>query len=472
MIPGRLVLPPLRWRADTEFSHEERAIVDALSFGAGGFILFGGTVESVRTLTTRLRRDAGRPLLIASDLERGAGQQVAGLDELPPPGALATLGDVAVIDGAGALTATQALGVGINWVLAPVADLDAEPANPIVQTRSFGEDAGTAAACVAAWVHGCEGAGAMACAKHFPGHGRTRTDSHAGVPVVDADEETLWRRDMLPFGAAIEMGAGSVMTAHVAYPALDPTGLPATFSSTILGILRDKLGFGGLIVTDALMMAGARLPGGAGEAALTALRAGVDLLLYPDDPAAMVRAVEGAVQEDPAFARRVEQCLARYDLTVRSLDVPMPAEMPEPAGSALAIGDWLLDGPLHRGEPPRLVPPLELVVVDDDTGGPYAASPADYTERLLRARGVPLGAGGSRVVLALAEPRAWKGRAGFSPASRERLAGAADADLVVLFGHVRLAAELPRGVPVLLAWHRQRLMQEAVGRWLAGRLAP
>jgi beta-glucosidase-like glycosyl hydrolase len=293
MNPGRLVFPALRWSDETGFSHENATIGTALGYGAGGFILFGGTPEGTAELTERLNREAGRPLLFAADLERGAGQQIRGLSELPPPRALASLHDPAVLRGAGILTAVEALSVGINWVLAPVADLDVEPDNPIVQTRAFGDDPEAVAASVTAWIVGCEAAGAMACAKHFPGHGRTRTDSHMGLPVVGATAEVL-EADLLPFRAAIGAGASSVMTAHVAYPALDPSGAPATFSKPILDILRRRFGFDGLIVSDALMMEGARGGRSQGEIGLDALQAGVDLLLYPDQPAAVAGALAAA----------------------------------------------------------------------------------------------------------------------------------------------------------------------------------
>jgi beta-glucosidase-like glycosyl hydrolase len=470
MTPGRLVFPALRWRAEGGFRHEAPLIEAALEFGAGGFILFGGSVDDVAELTTRLRREAGRPLLIAADLERGAGQQVNGLDELPPPAALASLDDPAVLRGAGVLTAVEALSVGINWVLAPVADLDIEPENPIVQTRAFGADPERVAASVAAWIVGCEAAGALACAKHFPGHGRTRMDSHDTTPIVEADAATLRRTDLLPFQAAIAAGVSTIMTAHVAYPALDPSGAPATRSAAILELLRRELGFGGLIVSDALMMAGA---GGTAEPTpLAALRAGVDLLLYPADPVATAALLEREAA-GPAGGARIAEALARYEAALAAAPVDLVPERMPPAGSAVAAADWLLSGPLLRGQAPALRAPLELVVVDDDQGGVWPASPNDWTERLLRERGVTLGdgPGGSRVVLAFAEPRASKGRAGFGPESLARLsASVPDAAVVVLFGHPRLAAILPAGPPVLLAWHRQRLLQEAVARWLAARL--
>ena len=181
--PGRLILPALRAAPDGSFAHEAGAIADALDLGVGGFIIFGGNAESVRRLTADLLRRAERPLLIASDLERGAGQQVEGLTEFPPPLALAALDDPDVARWAGAVTAQEARAVGINWVFAPVADLDVLPENPIVQTRAFGDDPNRVATLVRNWIEGCQGAGALACAKHYPGHGRTAADSHITLPV-------------------------------------------------------------------------------------------------------------------------------------------------------------------------------------------------------------------------------------------------------------------------------------------------
>jgi len=469
MTSGRLVFPALRWREDTGFTHEAEAITGALEFGAGGFILFGGTADAVAELTGRLRRDAGRPLLFAADLERGPGQQVQGLDELPPPRALASLGDPAVLRGAGILTAVEALSVGINWVLAPVCDLDVESENPIVQTRAFAEDPVAAGAAAAAWIVGCEAAGALACAKHYPGHGRTRTDSHLELPIVRAEAELLRRADLEPFAAAVGAGVGSVMTAHVAYPTLDPTGAPATFSAPILELLRRELGFDGLVVSDALIMAGALAGRSPEAAAVRALRAGVDLLLYPEAPSEVAAAIAREARSDPVLAARIEVALERYDAALLNVAAAEPIERPPPAGSATAVADWLLVAPLLRGTTPRLQVPLELVIVDDDQGGPWPASPNSWVHDALAARNVPLGQGGSRIVLAFTEPRGYKGWAGFGPASRGMLAREAPrAALVVLFAHPRQLAAIPGDAPVLLAWHRQHLMQEAVARWLAG----
>ncbi len=467
---GRLILPALRWRDDTGFAHEADTIAAALRFGAGGFILFGGQPDAVRQLTAELRARAGRPLLIAADLERGAGQQFPGLTEFPPPAALAALGDPAAIASAAATTAREALDLGVNWVLAPDADLDIEPANPIVQTRSFGADPVAVGAAVAIWVRACQGEGALACIKHFPGHGRTTRDSHDELPTVGADAATLGDTDLVPFGAGVSAGVATVMTGHLRVPALDPTGAPATFSAPILRHLREALGFDGLIVTDALMM-GAATAGAGDDPAVRALAAGCDLLCYPADPEAAYE----AIARSALSGVRIDQSLRRYaDALSRAASGP-PRAAGQRGGEAVArspqIADRLLTQGVVRGSAPTLRTPIELIVIDDDQGGAWPAGPHDLVERALKAAGVPTGIGGSRIVLAFAEPRASKGRAGFGAASLEALRAAANANLVMVFGHPRLAAEVPGDAPVIVAWHRQRLMQEAAARWIEDRLS-
>jgi beta-glucosidase-like glycosyl hydrolase len=468
---ARLVLPALRW--DTERGFDRGAIDRALELGVGGFIVFGLNAiqggrgvpaRTLRALIIDVTARAGRPLLWASDLERGAGQQVAGCSELPPPAALASLEDPAVLRWAGWRTAHEARGVGLNWVIAPVCDLDIEPKNPIVQTRAFGGDPETVGAAAAEWIAGARAAGVMACAKHWPGHGRTTADSHDTVPVVSEPAQLLRDQDEEPFRAAIAAGVDGVMTAHVAYPALDTTGSPATFSAPILGRLRE-IGFEGLVATDALLMEGAA--GNAGRVALEAIRAGCDILCYPTDLDATVAALEGAT--DPALTGRIADSLRRYETAVAGVN-GKGTELREeftPEG----IADLLLARGLRRGTPTRGGAPVAIEVVDDDQGGRWPASPNDHLARKLAdEKGLWIERGGTapfKVLLALAEPRASKGRAGFSAENRARLAHLAPkADLVVLFGHPRLCKEIPGDRPVLLAWHRQKLMQESVARWL------
>jgi len=469
---ARLVLPALRW--DSERGFDRGAIDRALELGVGGFIVFGLNAiqggrgvpsRTLRALIIDITARAGRPLLWASDLERGAGQQIAGCSELPPPAALASLEDPAVLRWAGWRTAHEARGVGLNWVIAPVCDLDREPKNPIVQTRAFGGDPESVGQGVAEWISGARAAGVMACAKHWPGHGRTTADSHDTVPIVAESAQVLRDQDEEPFRAAIAAGVDGVMTAHVSYPALDPTGTPATFSALILGRLRE-IGFDGLVATDALLMDGAGGKG-PGAVALDAISAGCDILCYPTDLEATVAALEGAT--DPAVTARISESLRRYEAAVARVN-GKGVEFQErfaPEG----IADLLLTRGLRRGTPVRKGAPVAIEIVDDDLGGRWPASPNDYlAKKLAEEKGLWVERGEVppfKVLMALAEPRASKGRAGFSAENRARLAHLAPkADLVVLFGHPRLCKEIPGDRPVLLAWHRQKLMQEAVARWL------
>lgn len=478
---ARLVCPALRWRRGSFRSN--RATIDAaLAAGVGGFILFGGTRDAVTALTSALRDIAVRPLLLGSDFERGPGQQVKGLTELPPPAALGYLNDLDVTYACGQITGTEARAVGLTWVFAPVCDLDVEPKNPIVQTRSFGADPQGVGAQAAAWIRGCQEHGVLACAKHFPGHGRTTTDSHEGLPVVDVPALELQQADCAPFAAAVQAGVGSVMPAHVAYPAWDSTGSAATFSKPILGFLRDTLRFDGLVVTDAFIMAGATAAAPEGAAAAAAVTAGCDMLLYPTDWAGVVRALEQVP------ADRADQALERYEKTVTSWGTPSPGAPPRGQPSALDEGqlaehqkfaDSLADRAVHliRGNAPSLTRSLDVAIVDDDVGGPYSIPSRDVFHKTLRDSGFRVGPGrgpGARhsILLVYAEPRSWKGRADLGAASLARLERLVpDAALVILFAHPRLMRQVPGDVPVLCAWHGQALMQRAAARWVVSRSA-
>ncbi len=469
---ARLVFPALRWR-NGSFAHERARIDAALAAGVGGFILFGGTTAAVAALTRALREIAGRPLLIGADLERGAAQQVRGLTDLPPPAALGALDDLEATAAAGVLTAREAAAVGINWVFAPVCDLDVEPANPIVQTRAFGADPARVAAHATAWIRACQEHGVLACAKHYPGHGRTTLDSHEGLPDVTAPRATLERADLTPFQAALEAGVGSVMAAFVSYSAWDPSGRAAGFSPAILDWLRER-GFAGVTVTDALIMGGALAVDTEAAAAVRAVQAGCDALLYPRDFAGVIRALDAAAGSTIPAAR-ADDALARVAAAAARWARLTPADPPDLAAHG-AFADGLADRALAlwRGAAPRIAAPLRISIVDDDVGGPYTVGPRDIFEAALREAGVAVGGRGTgdggRVVLVYAEPRSWKGRALLGERSLGRLRTLVPgADLVVLFGHPRLVAQIPLGPPVLGAWHGQPLMQRAAARWVVAR---
>ena len=466
MRSARLLFPDLRADSDGSFEHQDARIRLCLGLGVGGFILFGGKAAAVAELTRRLRAESSHLILVGADLERGAGQQFVGLTSLPPLAALGALDDMAVIYEAGRITAAEARSVGVDWVYAPVADLSLEPDNPIVGTRSFGPHASAVARQVTAWIYGCRAGGALSCVKHFPGHGRTTSDSHLVLPTVRASESSLVE-DLVPFAAAVEAGVPTVMTAHVAYPALDASGVPATLSSQILSdLLRRQMGFDGLVVSDAMNMGGVAAASGERVAGIRAVAAGVDALLHPDDPEAAAVALDEADALAPA---RLEDALRRVALAADRAVALVPGEAAGSRAWAAAAAQRVVIS--LRGRPPALAGArVRLLTVDDDTDGPYPSPSRDPFPASLRRAGVTVNEGaaardGEHTVLAVyCEPRAWKGRPGLSAGSERKVREALGGDpttLVVLFSHPRLAASLGGGEPVVAAWGGEALMQEA-----------
>jgi len=473
---ARLVFPALRWRSSAGgFAHERPKIDAALAAGVGGFIIFGGNRDAVGALTRELQAQAGRLLLVGADLERGPAQQVQGLTELPSAAALGWLDDLEATSACGMITGVEARSVGINWAFGPVCDLDLEARNPIVQTRAFGADPVRVGEQAAVWIRALQDHGVQGCAKHYPGHGRTTEDSHATLPRVRASAAELQQLDGTPFEYAIRAGVGSVMSAFVAYPNWDPSGRAASFSAEILGYLRSTLNFAGLVVTDALIMAGASAAQAVPAATVGAVAAGCDALLYPNDFRSVVAALDRAVGADIPMVR-ADAALARYDAALAAWGGLPDQGVPDFAGHA-ELADGLADRATHlaRGEPPTIHAPLTVSIVDDDVGGPYTVGPRDIFTRTLQDAGVAIGkretGNGKRVVLAYAEPRSWKGRADLGARSRAALRRLVPgAQLVVLFGHPRLVSQIPGMAPILLCWHGQPLMQRAAARWVISRV--
>jgi beta-glucosidase-like glycosyl hydrolase len=479
MIPwAELVLPALRWDPERGFAPCVPDAERALALGVGGFILFGGEREAIRKLVGDLQAAAPHRLLIASDLERGAGQQAQGLTQLPPLRGLACLGIDAVRESA-RITAREARDLGVNFVFAPVVDLDVEASNPIVQTRSFGDDPEEVGALGAAWIQACQAGGVLPCAKHYPGHGRTLTDSHADLPVVASSRPTL-EADLVPFRMAVAAGVGAMMTAHVAYPALDPSGAPATYSPPIVtDLLRRELGYDGLVVTDALVMEGALQGLDEAQGAVRALQAGCDLLLYPSDVACVAHALEAAAGSGALDADLLEIAAMRRREAVERVAEPLAMgprdlEAHQAQGEAFRVESVQL----LRGALPPAPRAVRVAVVDDDAGGPYPLPPRHAFAEALRARGVRVeeaGAEGVRpaaaplVLLVFCDVKSWKCRAGLSDENAATVAALApDAAAVVLFGHARRLADVPGRGTVLCAWTGDVGMQAAAARRLVG----
>jgi beta-glucosidase-like glycosyl hydrolase len=258
--------------------------------GVAGFIFFGGELETAREGIKKLQDVSDQPLIIASDLEQGLGQQIEGGTIFPPAMAVAaTLKTVRRDDAFPMLKklytafAAEARYTGINTILAPVLDINTNPLNPIIATRAFGEDSDSVSFFGCEMIRVLQENGIMACGKHFPGHGDTEIDSHITLPVIHKGLSLMEHHELVPFRNAIHKGLGMMMLGHLRVPSLDPSGKPASISEKVVSYLRSTMGFRGLVITDAMNM-GALGEYHELEASVMALNAGVDLLLHPTDP--------------------------------------------------------------------------------------------------------------------------------------------------------------------------------------------
>lgn len=297
--------------ADDPAYAKARAWVDSLQ--VGGIIASIGSPLDIAAKLNVLQESAAIPLLVASDLEGGTAMRFIGGTAFPTNMGVGATGRELDAYQMGRITAIEGRAVGIHLDFAPVADVNNNAANPIINTRSFGEDPDAVATLVAAEVQGLQEHGMLATAKHFPGHGDTGTDSHISLPVIDAPWARLDSVELVPFRAAVRAGVAAVMSAHIAMPGLDSGQVrPATLTPSLLtGVLRDSLGFPGLVVTDALDMGGIVKGYGPGESAVLALLAGADLLLQPADPAVAIDAVVAAVGAGRVTEERLNASVRR-----------------------------------------------------------------------------------------------------------------------------------------------------------------
>lgn len=290
----------------------------------GGFIVSVGSPLDIATKTNALQRVSTVPLLFSADFETGAGFRVrggyfvpnaidlGGATVFPLQMALGAARDTALAYEVGRVTATEGRALGIHVAFGPVLDVNNNPANPVIGARSFSEDAHLTARLGASLVRGVQEHGMLATGKHFPGHGDTETNSHLELSTVTASRARLDSVELVPFRAAIGAGVGAIMTYHGILPALDSSGVPATLSPSILGgLLRDTLAYRGVLITDAMDMAGVLRQFGAAEAARRAVSAGADVLLMPSDIPGTIDAVVAGVEQGRYDERRIDASVRR-----------------------------------------------------------------------------------------------------------------------------------------------------------------
>ena len=501
---GQLVFPWLLGdyaALDGETLEATLRAVDSL--GIGGIIISIGSPLDVAAKLNMLQRRSRLPLLIAADLEYGTGMRLQGGTAFPPVMGIGASGSELDAYQLGRVTALEARAVGIHLTFSPVADVNNNPLNPIINTRSFGEDPAAVARLVTAYVQGAREHGLFTTAKHFPGHGDTGTDSHLAVPVAPWCWDRLDTLELVPFRAAIAAGVTAVMTAHVALPCLDPADpVPATLSAAATrGLLRDSLGFEGLVVTDALVMGAIVERFGPGESAVRAFLAGSDLLLMPADLGAAVDAMVAAVASGRIAPERLAQSVRRvlalkleagvFEQRLVPLDeVPVVVgrrAFQDVADSAARRALTLVAaGPLEQfrarrgrtavityAEETNLSLGNELLRrlrARGETVTTYRLYPASGLASYDSARAVIRGA--DRVVFAPSvRPIAWRGHVAL-PDSLAALVGAvarAHPTLLVSFGSPYLLNQLPDFAGgYLLAWSDAPSTERAVGRALSG----
>ncbi len=295
-------------------------------FHVGGYHTFGGDPAANALMINAMQHEAKVPLLITADVEGGPAYVLFGATRLPLAMSFGATGDPQLAYEAGKLTAEECRAIGVNWIFYPVADVNNNPANPIINIRSYGENPESVAKMVTAYIRGAQENGVIATAKHFPGHGDVATDSHIALPVLDVSRDRLEKLELVPFRAAIAAGVGSIMTTHIYMPQLEPEkNVPATLSKTILtGILRDELHFNGVIVTDAMNMGGITKYFTLADATLRAVKAGVDVLIFSPSVETSFNAIKSAVESGDIPESRIDESVRRILRLKAQLDLQNP----------------------------------------------------------------------------------------------------------------------------------------------------
>jgi beta-glucosidase len=357
----------------------------------GGVILLGGSAGELAVRSQQLQNWAKIPLLIAADIEEGVGQRFSGATWFPPPMAISAIArkDLTLAqqyaEQMGAITAREALAIGINWVLAPVVDVNNNPDNPVINVRAFGETPNTVSQLTTAFIKGAKAYPVLTTAKHFPGHGDTATDSHLDLPVLPHSPARLAEIELPPFEAAIAAGVDAVMSAHLLIPNWDAER-PATLSERILTQqLRQHLGFDSLIVTDALVMGAIANRYGAKEAPVLAVEAGADILLMPVDPEGAIGAVCEAVNSGRISPERIRASVERIwkakKVLGKSQEVTnLVSELAQPNAFA-TVDNILRESQIVHGAVPLQLekshrPLRNLIVVDDLLGCDFLSKQA------------------------------------------------------------------------------------------------
>ena len=375
--------------------------------GVGGFTLFRGEANSIAALTNEAQRLAKIPLFFSADYERGLRMQTRTGTPFTTNMGVAATGDPEAAYRQGKIICEEMRATGANWLFAPVADVNNNPDNPVINIRSFGADPQKVGEFVAAQVRGVREAGCLATLKHFPGHGNTAVDSHIGLSTIPANANELDSVELTPFKAAILSGVDSVMTAHLAVPNVTGDNIPASLNPKIsTGILRGRLKFGGIITTDSMEMGAITKNYPNGESAVMAIKAGADLVLFPPDVEAAIAAVEAAVGRGEITETRIDESVrrllaAKYRIGLTKNRFVDPArvngsvEKPESVAEANRVAEKSItllrnDGQVFPLSKETARKALFVIVAADDDAQEGATLAPEVTRRVANARIVRL----------------------------------------------------------------------------------
>jgi beta-N-acetylhexosaminidase len=471
----------------------------------GGIIISIGSPQAYAAKLNALQRRAKVPLLVITDMESGPGMRLSpGGTHFPPVMAVTATGSDSLAFEVGRAIGRTGRAVGLHLTLSPVLDVNSNPSNPIINTRSFGEDPHAVARFAAAYTRGVRAGGLLAAGKHFPGHGDTHTDSHIDLPSIDADRARLDAVELVPFAAAVRAGIDGMLVGHIAVPRVTSSDRLASLSPQMTdGLLRRELGFQGLVFTDAMNMGALTRRYGQGQAALLAIEAGADMLLQPTDIPGTIDAVVRAVEAGRIPMARIDQSVRRVLAAKSKAGIPRRGPV-DPAAAAQAA-----DSPENRALAAE-VARRSITLVRDRRGlVPLAAGARRILSVVYADRGSPggafargLGAGGRRVetarasasttaaryaelrrladsadvvvVSAYVTPREYQGTVEV-PAAFAQWVQAVEAAgrpvVVVSFGSPYLLRSFPAVGAYLVAWGSAGVSQEAAADAILGRAA-
>ena len=409
-----------------DYQQEIYGLVDK---GIGGFILFGGIKENVKNFISSLQSVAGIPLFFASDIEQGVGHQVAGSTVFPSQMAVSAAirtdvqNDREVLSDMVHAIAEEARDIGINMPLIPVLDINKDPDNPIICTRAFSDDPERVSWFGLRYIRILEESGLISCAKHFPGHGDTSTDSHLSLPIIMKTVDQLRVADLVPFTDAIRSGVRSIMIGHLSLPAIDSK--PASISHKIIsGLLRESLGFQGLILTDALTM---HALDNVENVSTQCMKSGADILLHPHDPDFTVRELLQSVEREDLSEHIISAAVNRIMNTKKRLPdvIGSPVQYEEHRGLSRNITRMSITALKHND---RILPLTKREEIDVFFIGDDSLAETSPLRKFFKHCHIGLGdetparfAGKTVLFIIFTSVEAWKGNAGVREGERKRI---------------------------------------------------